>query len=205
VCGGGRDEQNMNSSRRGRLAARSGAAAAAHPRAVWGVQHARTRNATVSTEMGDVAPTSSFSALRLKEPLMGYAPVKEPKKFAMPSATYSWLGLKLGWRCLETSALAMAMDSRLATSVMMMAPVSSSPETSEKWGLRPDGGSPNVPVMASARSRGHGLATVPQGVTASARKDVAAAAFTMGTQPGLSLCGVYVFRWPRKSVVVMAV
>jgi hypothetical protein len=164
-----------------------------------------TRKATVSTEIGDVAPTSSFSALRLNEPLMGNEPVKEPKKLAMPSAMYSELGLKLGWRCLETSALAMAMDSSEATSVMMMAPVSSSPETSEKLGLRPDGGSPNVPVMGSARSRGHGFATLPHGVTASGRNDVAADAFTMGTQPGLSACGLYVFRWPRKSVVVMAV
>ena len=53
--------------------------------------------------------------------------MKEPKKLANPSATYSLFGSRSGCRCLDASAFAMAMDSRLATSVMMMAPVSSCP------------------------------------------------------------------------------
>jgi hypothetical protein len=88
-----------------------------------------TMTATVSTDMGEEAPSSSLSAERLNEPLMGYARMKEPKKLARPSATYSLLGSRSGWRCLEASAFAMAMLSSDATSVMMMAPVSSLPST----------------------------------------------------------------------------
>ena len=91
---------------------------------------------------------------------------------------------------LVPSALAIAMLSRLATSVMMMAPVSSSPLTRLKFGLRPLGGSPNVPVMATPRNGGQALSVAPHEVTLSDRKVAGAAALIIGTQPGLSCGGV---------------